>query len=80
MFKRKLLLSSALAVAVTAGFAGYVSGAVGVNSKPLRTALTVPNIRLHQAALQAIADANGGERASGFPGFNASAASRVDFT
>lgn len=74
MFKRKLLISSALAVAVTAGFAGYVSGAVGVNSKPLRTALTVPNIRLHQAALQAIADANGGERASGSPGFDASAA------
>jgi Zn-dependent M28 family amino/carboxypeptidase len=36
--------------------------------------ILVENIRKHQAALQAVADANGGTRASGTPGFEASVA------
>ena len=32
----------------------------------------VEGVREHQAALQAIADANGGNRFSGFPGYDAS--------
>jgi Zn-dependent M28 family amino/carboxypeptidase len=53
---------------------GLALAAVGVNSSALRNAVTVAGVRGHQAALQAIADANGGTRASGTPGFGASAA------
>jgi Zn-dependent M28 family amino/carboxypeptidase len=38
-----------------------------------RKAVTLAGIREHQAAFQAIADANGGTRSSGTPGFDASA-------
>lgn len=44
------------------------------NSNKLRAAVTVEGIREHQLALQAIADANGGIRTSGTPGYDASAA------
>jgi Zn-dependent M28 family amino/carboxypeptidase len=43
------------------------------NSEKLRAAVTVAGIREHQAAFQAIADANGGNRFSGLPGYDASA-------
>ncbi len=42
-------------------------------SEKLRKALTVDGITEQLEQLQAIADANGGNRASGFPGFDASA-------
>ncbi|MFI7541948.1 M28 family metallopeptidase [Actinoplanes sp. NPDC049599] len=45
-----------------------------VNSKKLRDAVTVGGILSHQRALQRIANTNGGTRASGTPGFAASAA------
>lgn len=67
-----LLTASAAALMLVAG-ATYVSGAVGVNSDKLTAAVTLEGVRSHQAALQAVADANGGERASGSPGFDASA-------
>ncbi len=38
----------------------------------LMSCVTLDGVRRHQAALQAIADANGGTRVSGAPGFNAS--------
>ena len=44
------------------------------NSSALRAAVTVAGVRTHQAALQAIADANGGTRAEGTPGYEASVA------
>jgi Zn-dependent M28 family amino/carboxypeptidase len=44
----------------------------GTDSTALRNAITVENIRAHQQALQNIADANGGTRASGTPGYDAS--------
>jgi Zn-dependent M28 family amino/carboxypeptidase len=44
------------------------------NSNKLRAAVTVAGIREHQFALQAIADANGGIRTSGTPGYDASVA------
>ncbi len=72
--KKRLLISAAVLTATAAGFAGYVSGAVGVNSKALRDAVTVAGMRSHQAALQTVADANNGTRASGTPGFDASLA------
>jgi Zn-dependent M28 family amino/carboxypeptidase len=41
-------------------------------SEQLREAVTLKNIRKHQQALQRIADANGGTRASGTPGYDRS--------
>lgn len=71
--KRKYLISiSAAALAMTAGVS-LVSGAGGgVNTAALRNAVTVEGVRAHQQALQDVADANGGIRTSGTPGFNAS--------
>ena len=43
------------------------------DTSALRTAVTLEGVRAHQAALQEIADANGGTRASGTPGYDASA-------
>ena len=43
------------------------------NTKGFRKAVTLAGVREHQAALQAIANANGGNRVSGTPGFDASA-------
>lgn len=45
-----------------------------VNSKKLRDAVTINGMLQHERALQAIANANMGTRASGTPGFDASAA------
>jgi Zn-dependent M28 family amino/carboxypeptidase len=47
--------------------------AAQTDSSALRDAVTVAAIRAHQQALQEIADANGGARASGSPGYDASA-------
>jgi len=72
--KSSHFLTASAAVLILAAGASYVSGAVGVNSQPLTDAVTLQGVRAHQAALQAIADANNGERASGSPGFEASVA------
>jgi Zn-dependent M28 family amino/carboxypeptidase len=64
---------SAMTLALPAS-AGYVWGAKSVNSNALRQAVTLEGVRSHQAALQSIADANDGDRASGSPGFDASVA------
>ena len=66
------------AVAVTA--AAFVSLAVvvpasadnGTDTSALRNAVTVDGIVAHERAFQAIADANGGTRAAGTPGYEAS--------
>jgi hypothetical protein len=47
--------------------------AVAANTQPLRTAVTAQGVGTHLDALQAIASANGGTRASGTPGYTASA-------
>jgi Zn-dependent M28 family amino/carboxypeptidase len=47
-------------------------------SRGFRRAVTVEGIREHQAALQQIADANGGNRAAGTPGYDASVAYIVE--
>jgi hypothetical protein len=44
------------------------------NFKKLLECVTLDGVRAHQAALQAIANANGGTRASGTPGYDASVA------
>ncbi len=42
-------------------------------SEQLRRAVTLSGVRAHQAKLQSFADANGGTRTSGTPGYDASA-------
>jgi hypothetical protein len=45
-----------------------------VNTKRLRDAVTVGGILAHERVFQRIANQNGGTRASGTPGYDASAA------
>ena len=45
-----------------------------INTKKLRQNVTVNGILQHERALQRIANINGGTRASGTPGYDASAA------
>ena len=45
-----------------------------VNSEKLRDAVTINGMLQHERALQQIANMNGGTRASGTPGFDASVA------
>jgi Zn-dependent M28 family amino/carboxypeptidase len=71
---RTRILATACVVAAMSVANGTPGWSAGVNSTRLRDAVTVPNIRAHQLALQHIADANNGTRASGTPGFDASAA------
>lgn len=81
MFKRSIhiltilaVFAAALAFAPTAS-AGPESCDTRVNNtfKKLLECVTLNGVRAHQAAFQAIADANGGIRASGTPGYDASA-------
>jgi Zn-dependent M28 family amino/carboxypeptidase len=60
---------AALAVTASPAFAGPDA----FNSKNLREQVTLEGVREHQQNLQFIADANNGTRASGTPGFDASA-------
>ena len=74
-------LSRRLSVAVAAAaciagieLAGGASAAPRTDSQALRDAVDVPGMQDHMAALQAIADANGGTRASGTTGYDESLA------
>jgi Zn-dependent M28 family amino/carboxypeptidase len=62
-----------LSLLVVLASVSIASAAVKVDTSALREAVTVDGVRQHQAAFQAIADANGGNRASGSPGYDASA-------
>lgn len=64
------LAGAAVAVVIAVG---PVIGAVPVDTSSLRAAVTVEGIRFHQDALQGIANANGGNRASGSLGYADSA-------
>ena len=64
-----LLLAALIAVVVSVSPA---TPAVGTDSSALRNAVTVGGILVHENALQNIANANGGTRASGTPGYDAS--------
>ncbi len=65
----------ALGVAGSALLAPSASAALDeVNSKKLRDAVTINGVLAHERALQQIANLNGGTRASGTPGYDASAA------
>ncbi len=68
----RTVIVCALALATTIAGVGVTPAAVKVNSAALRDAVTVDGIRDHLQAFQAIADANGGTRAAGTPGYDAS--------
>ncbi|QIK67797.1 M20/M25/M40 family metallo-hydrolase [Nocardioides sp. HDW12B] len=65
------LLASPLAAVTTADAAPGATGEVR-STQGLRNGVTVAGITEHLAALQAISDANGGNRVSGFGGYDAS--------
>lgn len=69
---KTILMASGLSIGLSAVLVGHVSSAVGVNSGALRDAVTLQNVRAHQSALQAIANANQGNRAAGTSGHAAS--------
>ena len=64
----------ALGATLTPAAAGSPACANRVNNTQakLLECVTLDGVRAHQAALQAIADANGGNRVSGAPGYDAS--------
>jgi len=72
---RKALIG-AVAIPLTLGLLMPTSASAidDVNTKKLRTAVTVNGILQHERALQRIANDNGGTRASGTPGYDASVA------
>ncbi len=61
-----------------AGVIAVATAAIPVDTSALREAVTVAGVRDHQLALQDIADANGGTRLAGSPGYDASAAYVAD--
>ncbi|HZD18555.1 MAG TPA: M20/M25/M40 family metallo-hydrolase [Actinomycetota bacterium] len=76
--KRSMLSAGAAVSVLVALLVPPATAAVGVDTQELRDAVTLEGIREHQAALQAIATANGGTRASGTPGYEASVGYVVD--
>ncbi len=70
---RKSLVTFVIAAALT-GLADPGAGAAPNNNNPrkLLEAVTAAGVMAHEQALQGIADANGGTRASGTPGYEAS--------
>jgi Zn-dependent M28 family amino/carboxypeptidase len=68
-------LSIAIVVSLLAVLAAtpLATGAVPVDTEDLREAVTVDGVRSHQAAFQAVADANGGTRLAGTSGYDDSA-------
>jgi Zn-dependent M28 family amino/carboxypeptidase len=72
--KGRLAIVFVAVMAVALAVAGVAIAAVGTNSTKLRNAVTVDGILEHERAFQSIADANNDNRASGTPGYDASAA------
>lgn len=72
----KRFMSLMLLLLLGLGAALPLSGVLAdepANTQGFRKAVTLEGVRAHQAALQAIADQNGATRASGTPGYDASA-------
>ncbi len=78
-----VLVAGAIALALVPGSAGAAPPAACANRTnntyaKLLECVTVEGVRAHQAALQAIADANGGNRAAGTSGYDASVEYVID--
>jgi hypothetical protein len=73
MSRTKYAIAFALALVMALGAVGVASAAVPTNSEALRKAVTVKGILKHEQEFQKIADANNDTRASGTPGYDASA-------
>jgi Zn-dependent M28 family amino/carboxypeptidase len=75
MKQRRNIRRAAIAASIglAASFAPPALADNGTNTAPLRAAVSATNIMKHLAALQAVADANGGTRAAFTPGYEASA-------
>jgi Zn-dependent M28 family amino/carboxypeptidase len=71
---RKLAIPVIATLLVTLAAQPADAGGYGDSSKRLREAVTVTGVTEHLRAFQKIADRNGGTRASGLPGYDASAA------
>jgi Zn-dependent M28 family amino/carboxypeptidase len=74
MHRKHIVLCALLALSPGAVFAQTEDCAIRSNNtfEKLTACVTLEGVRAHQAALQAIADANGGTRAAGTPGYDAS--------
>ena len=75
--------AAAAAACALAVAAAPASAAPPTDSSSLRSAVTAKNVKKHLSALQSIANMNGGTRASGTPGYDASLAyvkSQLDAT
>lgn len=71
--KSLMILATCIGVFATLISVSFISAAVQVDTSALREAVTVEGVLVHQQAFQDIADANGGTRASGTSGYDASA-------
>ena len=72
MRRVRITVALALALVVALAAVGVASAAVKTNSSELRRAVTNEGIMEHLEEFQAIADANGGTRVAGSPGYDAS--------
>jgi len=76
MIRRLVVTAAVLTAASAIPAVGADAGGCGSRNnntyEKLLECVTVEGVREHQAAFQAIADANGGNRASGTPGYDAS--------
>ena len=70
---RRLRRAAMLAVGASLAFTSTASAVDEVNSKKLRDGVTINGMLAHERAFQFIANANGGTRASGTRGYDASA-------
>src|SRR4028118_1827120 len=74
MRRVRITVALALAVVVALAAVGVASAAVKTNSSELRQAVTKAGVMGHLEKFQAIADANGGNRDAGTPGYDKSVA------
>jgi Zn-dependent M28 family amino/carboxypeptidase len=71
--RKALIAAAAIPVALSLLVPPSASAVDYVNTKKIRNAVTVNGILAHERVLQRIANQNGGTRASGTPGYDASA-------
>jgi Zn-dependent M28 family amino/carboxypeptidase len=76
--RRPVVALLAFALAALAFVSAAYADPNNNNSAKLRTAVTLEGVRAHQFALQQIADANGGNRFAGLPGYDESVDYVVD--